>query len=105
MMTGQTSQVWEAVETSSGRHFAVKLLLQENTRSAEHRQFLFHEADVGQKLVHPNIIKIITVARDKENPYFVMEFFPAGNLKLRVQRKQTDFIKEKAFDIFKQVAT
>jgi eukaryotic-like serine/threonine-protein kinase len=105
MMTGQTSQVWEAVEGSSGRHFAIKLLLPENARSPEHRQFLFHEAEVGQKLAHPNIIKIITVVRDKENPYFVMEFFPAGNLKLRVQRKQIDFIREKAFDIFKQVAT
>ncbi len=105
MMTGQTSQVWEAVEGASGRHFAVKLLLPENTRNPAHRQFLFHEADVGTKLVHPNIIKIISVVKDKDNPYFVMEFFPAGNLKLRVQRKQTDFIKEKSLEIFKQVAT
>ena len=29
MATGQTSQVWEVVETSSGRHFAMKLLLPE----------------------------------------------------------------------------
>lgn len=105
MMTGQTSQVWEAVETSSGRHFAIKLLLPENARKPEFRQFLFHEAMVGQKLAHPNIIKIVQVVRDKETPYFVMEFFPAGNLKARVQQKKWDFIKEKAQDIFKQWTT
>ena len=34
-----------------------------------------------------------------------MEFFPAGNLKLRIMHKKWDFIKEKAHDIFKQAAT
>ena len=32
MMTGQTSQVWEVVEVSSHRHFAMKLLLPEKAR-------------------------------------------------------------------------
>jgi serine/threonine protein kinase len=34
-----------------------------------------------------------------------MEFFPAGNLKMRLMRKETGFIREKAQDIFKQTAT
>jgi serine/threonine-protein kinase len=63
-----------------------------------------HEADVGKRLAHPNIIKIMHVERGA-NPYFIMEFFPAGSLKLRIVRKQYDFIKEKAADIFKQAAT
>jgi serine/threonine protein kinase len=105
MMTGQTSQVWEIVETASGRHFAMKLLLPEKLDDDEHRQLLFHEAEVGIQLAHPNIIKIIKLVKDQDNPYFVMEFFPAGNLKLRVMHKKWDFIKEKAHDIFKQTAT
>ncbi len=104
MMTGQTSQVWEVVEQSSHRHFAMKLLLPENISKREHRHFLIHEARVGMRLQHPNIIKIIHVAEGK-NPYFIMEYFPAGNLKLRIMRKQQDFIKEKAQDILKQAAT
>src|SRR5207253_531445 len=63
MMTGQTSQVWEVVEIASGRHFAMKQLLPENTRSPAHRRMLFHEADVGRKLAHPNIIKITQLVR------------------------------------------
>jgi serine/threonine-protein kinase len=105
MMTGQTSQVWECVEVTSQRHFAMKLLLSEREAQAQHRRFLMHEATVGLKLAHPNIIKIITVSRDPKHPYFVMEYFPAGSLKLRILRKQFDFIRERAHSIFKQCAT
>jgi eukaryotic-like serine/threonine-protein kinase len=105
LMTGQTSQVWEAVELSSHRHFAIKLLLPEKASNSENRHMLFHEAEVGLKLVHQNVIKIVYVNKDIKAPYFVMEFFPAGSLKLRVVRKQLDFVKERAMSIFKQAAT
>jgi serine/threonine-protein kinase len=104
MMTGQTSQVWEVVEQASNRHFAMKMLLPEKAEDAEHRKLLFHEANVGIQMAHPNVIKIINLHKE-EPPYFVMEFFPAGNLKLRIMHKKWDFIKEKAHDIFKQAAT
>src|SRR4051812_40013101 len=96
MMTGQTSQVWEVVEVSSQRHFAMKLLLPERATDLEHRALLFHEAKVGMELAHSNIIRIVTVNKDPANPYFVMEFFPGGSLKARMMRKQTDFIRENA---------
>lgn len=105
MMTGQTSQVWEVVELSSHRHFAMKLLLPEKATLRENRHMLLHEARVGQKLAHPNIIRIVAVSADPKSLYFVMEFFPAGSLKLRLLRKQHDFIKERAHNIFKQAAT
>src|ERR671924_69784 len=70
-----------------------------------HRGFLFHEAEVGKQLTHPNIIKIVTVNKDPKNPYMVMEFFPGGSLKMRLMRKQSDFLKEHAHNIFKQAAT
>jgi serine/threonine protein kinase len=103
MMTGQTSQVWEVVEGGSGRHFALKLLLPENTRSPQHRQFLFHEAEVGMSLHHQNVIRMFKCVRDKSNPYIVMEFFPGANLKLRLMRKQ-ELIKAKAHSILEQAA-
>jgi serine/threonine protein kinase len=105
MMSGQTSQVWEVVETSSHRHFAMKLLLPEHVSNPTHRKFLLHEASVGKKMAHPNIIRIVTVHSDPKNPYFVMEFFPGGSLKSRLLRKQFDFIRENALSICKQAAT
>jgi serine/threonine protein kinase len=109
MVTGQTSQVWE-VRDASGRHFALKLLLPEKAADATYRRFLLHEAEVGKQLAHPNIIKIIEVGRNPSNPYFVMEYFPAGNLKLRIMNmkkdaKQLEFLREKGQDILKQAAT
>jgi serine/threonine-protein kinase len=105
MMTGQSSQVWEVAEVSSGRHFAMKLLLPEKAKSTADRQLLFHEARVGQQLAHPNVIRIVAVNWDRKNPFFVMEFFPSGSLKLRIVRKQFDFIRERIHSILKQAAT
>jgi serine/threonine protein kinase len=105
MMTGQTSQVWEVVEISSQRHFAIKMLLPEHADKFEMRSLLFHEAEVGKKLAHPNVIKVVHVNKDPKNPYFVMEFFPGGSLKARMLAKQADFIREQAPNIFKQAAT
>jgi serine/threonine protein kinase len=105
MMTGQTSQVWEVVEVSSHRHFAMKLLLPEKVTDRQHRRMLLHEARVGKSLAHPNIIRIINVSEDPKLPYIVMEFFPAGSLKVRLLRKQMEFIKERAHSIFRQAAT
>jgi serine/threonine protein kinase len=105
MMTGQTSQVWEVVEGASGRHFAIKLLLPERVKDQEYRRMLIHEAVVGKKLAHPNIIKIVAFEPKGSNPYFVMEFFPAGNLRLRITRKEREFIRNHAHSILKQTAT
>jgi serine/threonine-protein kinase len=105
MMTGQTSQVWEVVEGASGRHFALKLLLPERVKDLMYRRMLIHEAVVGRKLAHPNIIRIVAFEPKGGSPYFVMEFFPAGNLRLRITRKEHEFIRTHAHSILKQTAT
>src|SRR5262249_41574920 len=105
MMTGQTSQVWEVVEGPSGRHFAMKLLLPERVNDPEHRRLIIHEAQVGKSLAHPNVIRLVAFSANKTNPYFVMEVFPAGNLRLRITRKESDFIRDRSHSIIKQAAT
>jgi serine/threonine-protein kinase len=104
MMTGQTSQVWEVAELASGRHFALKMLLPEHVKSAEQRFFLFHEGEVGRQIVHPKIIKMLTLIKDSKHPYLIMEFFPSTNLKLRIMHKEP-FIKENLQGIIEQAAT
>src|ERR1051325_3357919 len=103
LFTGQTTQVWEVVEVSSHRHFAMKMLMP--TADAAAKAMLYHEANVGIKLTHPNIIRIVHVSNEWTNHYLVMEFFPAGSLKSRITLKQYDFIRERAHSIFKQTAT
>jgi len=103
--TGQTSQVLEVVEIVSGRHMAMKMLLPAFVRDSILRKQMLHEAEVGIKLAHDNIIKIMKVSKDPKQVYFVMEYFAAGSMGFRVLNKHTDFIKQHAQGIFKQAAT
>jgi serine/threonine protein kinase len=105
LQTGQTSQVFEVVEPHSNRHFAMKLLLPETAVQAEHRRTLFNEAEIGVKLTHQNVIRIHKVNRSPTAPHYIMEFFPSGSLRLRLQAKDMGFVKEHARKIFKQAAT
>src|SRR5712691_8629923 len=81
---GQCSQVWEVVELSSHRHMAMKLLLLDKAKDRSIINMFYHEANVGLKLQHPNVIRIHSVHKDQECPNFVMEFFQAGSLKVRL---------------------
>ncbi|MBX9624401.1 MAG: serine/threonine protein kinase [Gemmataceae bacterium] len=105
LQTGQSSQVFEVVEPHSNRHFAMKLLLPEKAADEAERAVLFHEAEVGVKLTHPNVIRILKVNRDKKAPHFIMEFFPSGSLRLRLQAKDHGFVRKYARKIFRQAAT
>jgi serine/threonine protein kinase len=119
-MTGQTSQVWEAIQEGTGRRYALKMLLPERAREPEHRKYIDTEAKVGKLLQHPKIIKVFEYFREKENPHFVMEFFPGANLKVRIMhvwssaggalrdverdRKKSEFIITSAAQIIEQSA-
>ncbi len=105
LQTGQKSQVFEVVETKSNRHFAMKVLLPEAATESEARAELFNDAEVGIKMAHANVVRIHKVDRSKERPFFVMEFFPSGSLRLRLQAKDTKFIREHARKIFRGAAT
>ena len=101
MMTGQSSQVWECVQEGTGRRYALKLLLPERVQEAEHRKYIATEAKVGKMLQHPKIIKVFDYFPDKNNPHFVMEFFPGANMKQRLLKK-SDIVTLNATSIIEQ---
>ncbi len=105
LQTGQKSQVFEVVETRSNRHFAMKVLLPEAASEGAARRELFNDAEVGIKMAHQNVIRIFKVDRSKDRPFFIMEFFPSGSLRLRLQAKDMKFIRENSRKIFREAAT
>jgi serine/threonine-protein kinase len=106
--TGPVSQVFEVIESRSSRHFAMKILLPEHADNPAHRKQLFNDAEIGIKLRHENVINIVKVSKSPTTPHFVMEFFPSGSIRKRLQSRDPrdkDFLKEFAKKIFKQSAT
>jgi len=105
LQTGQVSQVFEVVEPQSNRHFAMKILLPEAAEKSDVRSVLFHEAEVGTKLRHENVIHILKISRNIQSPHFIMEYFPSGSIRTRLMGKDFAFIKEHAMKVCKQAAT
>ena len=108
LQTSMITQVFEVVEPNSGRHFAMKILLPEHADNAKHRNPLFAEAEVGIKLRHENVVNVIKVNKSQQTPHFVMEYFPAGSIRKRLQSRDPrdkEFLKQHAKKVFKQACT
>ena len=106
---GQKTQVFEVVEPSSGRHFAMKILLPEHADNRDSRRELFNDADVGIKMRHENVINILKVNKSPTAPFFIMEYFPAGSVRKRLMQNASaadkEYLKIYAKKILKQAAT
>ncbi len=86
---GVTSDVMEVVDDSTHRRLAIKQLSADRCGdSSERRKFAF-EARLGLQLRHPHLIRVHEYVADRDQPYFVMEFFPARNLKLPLLKPET----------------
>lgn len=79
--TGQTSQVWSAINDLNQERVAVKVLLSEFRQNKEHRAFLKNEYEVGKRLAHPSIIRMIDYNVLSGVPFLVMEHFDYPNMK------------------------
>jgi eukaryotic-like serine/threonine-protein kinase len=64
-----------------------QLLASKATNSTERRVFEF-EAKLGMQLQHPQLIRVYEYVRDKEQPYFVMDYFSGITLRLVIGRPQ-----------------
>src|SRR4051812_19628858 len=82
---GATSVVIEVIQESTQRRFALKQLLASHVSNAERKAFAF-EAKLGMQLRHPNLVTVHEYFRDPEQPYFIMDLFPAIHMKLPIAR-------------------
>ncbi len=83
---GTTSVVMEVVHEATNRRFAMKqLLASRGVDPAERRAFEF-EARLGLELQHPNLIKVHAFHKDRDQPYFIMDYFPGFHLRLAIHK-------------------
>jgi serine/threonine protein kinase len=78
---GRHCQVWEAVDTDTGRRVAVKVVVPEMANDQGERRLLRHELTVARSLDHPAVIHIDEFSVTGGLPLLVMELYPHANLK------------------------
>jgi len=81
---GRHCQVWEALDTDSGRRLAVKVLVPQMAGDAGQRRLLRHELVVARSLDHPAIIHIDAFSTAGGLPHLNMELYPHANLKKQI---------------------
>ncbi|MEX2558319.1 MAG: serine/threonine-protein kinase, partial [Pirellulales bacterium] len=84
--TGQTSQVWAAINDKNQERHAIKLLLAEFRADREHVAYMRNEFTVGRALQHERVIRIFEYGVSNKTPYLAMEFFPYPNMKDIIQQ-------------------
>lgn len=85
LASGQTTQVWEVIDTNNGEKFAMKLLLPDAFKDPLQKAALKFEAKVMESIDHPNVIHYKQLFMGKNHGYLVMELFKAPNLKSQIQ--------------------
>lgn len=99
--SGNTTQVWEALETGQRKRVALKILLQEYRANKSEIADLKHEVAVGATLDHKNVIQIYGFYDEHGLPLLAMQLFNARNLKIEM-RENPEFIGVNAKNIIMQ---
>lgn len=87
---GGCGVVYLAAESASGRQVAVKLLRGGAIASPRERAWFLDEARAAANLRHPNIVTVLAVGEDRGQPYYAMEYLPAGSLADRLDGEPFD---------------
>lgn len=83
--SGHQTQVGEVVEQGTGRHLAMKLVIEGKTDTKEAKAALKAEAAIAKQFEHPNIIRFEKFSTSRDATYMLMEFFRAANVKAQIQ--------------------
>jgi len=84
---GGMGEVWEAVHVDLGRPVALKLIVEESSRSAEARQKFRAEARAVARLDHPGLVKIHDFGVSADGRcYCAMELLAGETLEQRLER-------------------
>jgi len=103
---GSTSIVMEVLHEASNRRFAVKQLLSSRSDDASERKSFEFEAKLGMEFHHKNLIKVHHYVKDRDQPYFVMDYFPGFQLRLALHKpKDFPVLKNSMHRIISQAAS
>ncbi|MEZ6188828.1 MAG: FHA domain-containing serine/threonine-protein kinase [Planctomycetota bacterium] len=73
---GAFGEVFQAIETQHNRVVALKVVNAQLVRNPKDIQRFLREAETGQSLNHPNVLKIYSAGESRGAYYIAMEFIP-----------------------------
>lgn len=81
---GGLGEVYQALD-AQGRHVALKTLRLGDDKQGLAAQAFMREAELGQRLDHPNIVKVLGAGLHEGYAYLVMEYVAGHDLRLHTQ--------------------
>ncbi len=83
---GGMGTVYEAEESGTGRHVALKLISAAFASSADAVERFIQEGKIASMLTHPRCVFVIATGEEAGRPYIVMELMEGSSLKDLVER-------------------
>jgi serine/threonine-protein kinase len=90
--SGAMGVVYRAVHEPSGRPVAVKVITGEQARKSSAYDRFEREAEILQKLKHPNIVRFLGVGRFQGTNYFAMEFVEGRTLEAVLEQSEHGYL-------------
>jgi eukaryotic-like serine/threonine-protein kinase len=84
---GGMGTVYEAEETATGRHVALKLIAAEFATSHEALERFRREGRLASGIAHPRCVFVVAADEEAGRPYIVMELMPGATLKDVVEQR------------------
>src|SRR4051794_3309687 len=84
---GGMGTVYEAADTHSGRHVALKLIAPEYAGSAVAVERFRQEGRLASLIAHPRCVFVFAADEDAGRPYIVMELMPGSTMQELADRK------------------
>jgi serine/threonine protein kinase len=75
------------VDDATGKHLAIKQMVYGKADDAAERRSFEAEAKLGMELRHPNLVRVHQYVKDRDAPFFVMDYFPSEHLRLILNRR------------------
>jgi serine/threonine-protein kinase len=97
------ASIFKALDRKSGATVAVKVPHMQYESDVAFYQRFEREEHIGQKLEHPNIVRVLT-PDEKSRLYLVMEFAEGRSLRAILQ-KEKKLSRETALDLARQIAS
>lgn len=85
--SGGMGSVFEALDTSSGRHVALKVLHPHIARRRTAIERFVREGHAASRIRHPHVVEIIDLGVEEETPYLAMEFLEGDDLARVIARE------------------